>query len=298
MMKVFVRSLRMCAIAAGLCGAPVEAGVVTFGDLSLAPESYWNGPDTSGTQSADPWGGTLPVWTGSFSSGGAQFSNRFNENWGNWSGFAYSNTTDTTTEGYLNQFSSYAGSGHGDANYGMAFGYADGLNPATAADLAGLPVITLPAGAELLGAYVTNATYAALSMLFGDGFAKQFGGPSGNDEDWFKLTAYGVDSNGVLLGQTAEFYLADYRFSDNSLDYLVQDWTWFDLSDLSGASQIYFNVSSSDVGQYGLNTPGYFAIDDLTFRDTSVVPEPGSLALACCAGLGLLGTRFRRRVRR
>jgi hypothetical protein len=40
-----------------------------------------------------------------------------------------------------------------------------------------------------------------------------------------------------------------------------------------------FGLSSSDSGQYGMNTPAYFAMDHLT-----LVPEPASLVLLLCAG--------------
>ena len=49
------------------------------------------------------------------------------------------------------------------------------------------------------GAYFTNTTYTALSMLNGDGFAKQFGGASGTDADWYNITIEG------LLERTREF---------------------------------------------------------------------------------------------
>ena len=61
---------------------------------------------------------------------------------------------------------------------------------------------------------VTNTTYAALSMRDGDSFAKKFGGPSGNDPDYFRLTITGKDSGGSTIG-SVEFYLADYRFADS-----------------------------------------------------------------------------------
>jgi hypothetical protein len=45
---------------------------------------------------------------------------------------------------------------------------------------------TSPTPVTVTGAYFTNTTYAALSMLSGDSFAKKFGGASGDDPDWFK----------------------------------------------------------------------------------------------------------------
>jgi len=46
------------------------------------------------------------------------------------------------------------------------------------------------------------------------GFAKKFGGTSGNDQDWFKMTAIGYNAAGDSV-KSVDFYLADYRFDDN-----------------------------------------------------------------------------------
>jgi hypothetical protein len=50
-----------------------------------------------------------------------------------------------------------------------------------------------------------------------------------------------------------------------------------DLTSLGGAKSLSFDYASSDVGQFGINTPLYFAMDNLTL---SVVPEPSSALLA------------------
>ena len=59
-------------------------------------------------------------------------------------------------------------------------------------------------------------------MRDGDAFSKKFGGASGDDPDWFKLTITGNDSTGASVG-SVDFYLADYRSSTNSLAYIVSD---------------------------------------------------------------------------
>ena len=69
-----------------------------------------------------------------------------------------------------------------------------------------------------------------------------------------------------------EFYLADYRFADNGEDYIVDTWEYIDLSSLGAVKSLEFGLSSSDVGDFGMNTPAYFALD-------TVVPEPSSMAL-------------------
>lgn len=236
------------------------AGTVDFEDLSLPANSFHN--------------------NSAFVSGGAGFNNDFIDFGGGftgWEGFAYSNTTDTTTPGFGNQYSAITGHGAGNSStYGIGF-----VGTSTT------PTITLPAGAAPLSMQVTNTTYAYLSMHDGDTFAKKFGGVSGNDPDFLKLTITGKNALDATVG-SIDFYLADFRFANNAQDYMINDWTSIDLTPLSDASSLLFTMSSSDNGQFGMNTPAYFAMDNLTF-----VPEPG----ACMAGvllIGLLAGRQRR----
>ena len=94
-------------LVAALIAAPaVYADVSTFEDLTLASESYWNGLDLSG----------------GFISGDAYFLNAYDSYYGSWDGWAYSNTTDTTTPGNSNQYSAITGIGvSGSSNYGVAY---------------------------------------------------------------------------------------------------------------------------------------------------------------------------------
>ena len=80
--------------------------------------------------------------------------------------------------------------------------------------------------------------------------------------DWFLLTIHGLDANGKKE-KTVEFYLADFRAEDNGKEYIIEDSTRVYLSSLSSITGLQFTLSSSDNGQYGMNTPAYFAIDTL-----------------------------------
>jgi hypothetical protein len=53
--------------------------------------------------------------------------------------------------------------------------------------------------------YINNSTYAYNSMKLWDGFAKKFGGASGNDPDYFKLVIRGY-LNGLQKNDTVVFY--------------------------------------------------------------------------------------------
>ena len=118
---------------------------------------------------------------------------------------------------------------------------------------------------------LVNTTYTALSMKQGDAFAKKFGGESGSDPDWLMLTIEGFDQAQTSIG-AVEFYLADYRFSDDSLDYIVDQWTTVSLEPISQAVELRFSMSSSDVGDFGINTPTYFAADQVTLVGSPSLP--------------------------
>ena len=213
--------------------------VADFEDNQLEPDSYWNGADGSG----------------GFSSSLAYFPNDYNEDFGSFAGWAYSNMANDTTAGLSNQFSAITAAGFdtsasGGSNYGLS--YINGASKVKFTDTA---------TRKVKGLYVTNSTYAALSMKYGDDYAKEFGGPDGEDPDWFKLSVWGYQEGTET--DTVEFYLADYRFDDNSKDYIVETWQWVDLSSLGEVDSLAFGLSSSDVGNYGMNTPAYFSIDNI-----------------------------------
>jgi len=223
--------------------------VSTFEEIPLVPNSYWNG-------SSEPLGS-------SFYSGNASFTNYYDTTYGGYwsSGFAYSNIQDSTTAGMGNMYASMAGSGYnGSSNY--IVGEVDAFNHIN-------PKITLnsPATGKIVnGFFVTNATYSAISMRDGDMYGKKFGGATGNDPDWFKLTIRKWN-NGALTNDSVDFYLADYRSSNNTEDYIVKDWRWVDISSLGNVDSLQFILSSTDVGTFGINTPLFFCIDNFTTAD-------------------------------
>ena len=232
--------------------------VVNFEDIgaTLPADSAFNGPDPNGTTVAGPFMDDVVV--GSFQSERLSFNNAHSIDFGSWNQWAYANASDTSTAGFTNQFSSFAGGGAAGSST-FAIGFPDQSN------VFDPPVITREADdlRQFESLMVTNTTYAALSMRDGDSFAKKFGGVSGNDEDFFLLTISGKDASGGLVG-TVDFYLADFRFADNTLDYIVDEWVQVDLSSIADARSLEFSISSSDVGPFGINTPAYFAVDDIT----------------------------------
>jgi hypothetical protein len=255
-----------------LVGGALAQGqtVVDFQDRSLpGPNTAYYGQDSAG----------------GFTSRGASFNNVYTDFGGGfyvWDGFAYSNVVDTTTAGFGNQYAAYhlpGGGGDHSTQYGICFSF--NYSGSTVVD--SFARIALPAGTRPESIRLTNTTYTALAMRDGDGFAKKFGGVTGDDPDFFRLLIQGRDSSNHLTG-TVEFYLADYRFADPALDYIVSQWTSVDLSSLREmTTALTFQLTTSDVGEFGSNTPSYFALDNLA---VTAVPEPLSL---CLVG-GLAGT--------
>ncbi len=296
-----VRILAVCG-AFGLLGNLAFAQsvhVIDFEDYPLAGvESEFHGPVVPFTREPNKYAGDDLV--GMIQVGEAQLVNRFSEEFGSWSGFAISNTTDTTTAGYLNQFSAITGGGADNSQYAVAFGYHDievnqdnpiPFDRTNPLHLRGLPTIHLPTGSAPLSVDITNTTYAVLSMEQGDSFAKAFGGASGSDPDYFTLYIFGTDLSGNVLANFLEVQLADFRFADNSQDFILKDWLTVDLAELETAASLHFNLLSSDVGDFGMNTPAYFAMDNLT---VSAVPEPSSIVLIGLIGGALAMRRSRR----
>jgi hypothetical protein len=222
--------------------------ITTFEDLELPPNSYWNGSDLSG----------------GFTSGSLFFPNNYNPDWGTWEKWAYSTMADDSTAGYLNQFSAITAAGFdpensGGSTYGVAwvpFDWSDNDNIPIAIHVTG------EQPRQVDGLYVTNSTYAALAMENGDAVSKKFGGISGNDPDYFKLIIVGYLSGEAT--EPIEFFLADYRFENNELDYIVKSWEWVDLNDFGLVDSLTFTLESSDVGAFGMNTPSYFCVDHIT----------------------------------
>lgn len=197
---------------------------------------------------------------GSDLSGGFQINdvflpNNYNQEFASWVGWAISSKTDTVTTGFTNQYSSIAGSGVENSNtFALSFNFEPNG-------------IQLDEDKQIDGFYVTNNTYAYFSMLEGDDFAKKFGGETGDDPDYFLLTISGFKT-GQQVGESIDFYLADYRFEDPSEDYIIKDWTYVDISMLGETDSLSFELMSSDVGEFGVNTPTYFCIDNIIVNTT------------------------------
>ncbi len=225
-------------------GASLIAQTQTFtlDDLILPDTGYWNGADTTN-------------YNGGFGNQDLFFINHYTEsNWGGyWDGFAFSNWTDTTTEGYTNQWSVYAGEAHSGDIFGIGY---------VPSDLNTYQLIPITVNFQTpqypVSIWITNSTYTALAIKNGTSFSEPF-----SDGDYYYVKILGFKDGNIT--DSVIHYLADYR---NNGHFVQKDWQEVDLTPLGQVDSLKFTVFSTDVGQYGTNTPTYFCFDDLSYSST------------------------------
>lgn len=207
---------------------------------------------------------------------------------GDWSyeffngGFAVSSFTDRTGNDYMNQCSVYADCGHSGGKFVVVNGHTENANYAECATIRltdatgyrvvaeGTPVQGVAREGQFRSVWVCNTTYAYLVMRDGNAYAASLAQTKG----WFKVVFVGLDANGSATGTSVECYLANFdpeRSAAAGLDNaLLSGWKEVDLTALGTVSAVAVNFVGSDVGDWGLNTPAYCALDDLTVSVSSI----------------------------
>jgi hypothetical protein len=242
----------------GAAAGPSRVGadvVITFEDLTVPAAGFFNG----NTGTISPGQSVTTPWT----SGSVAFANTFGIDgdfeYSYWGGFSYSNVAAPGAAFFTNQYASNPGGGYNSSNYAVSY---QSLFPEF------LPAITLPLPMTVSGFRIANTTYAYGSMRDGDGFSQPLAAGTG----WFATIATGFLGSSVT--GSATYSLGDLR--GDPAPGILAGWGWFDLEPLGVVDRVEFTFAGSDVGDYGLNTPTYFAMDDLTLV---AVPEPGAWAL-------------------
>lgn len=106
--------------------------------------------------------------------------------------------------------------------------------------------IDLGNGCQPVSIKVSNTSWGYWAMKNGSAFSKAFGA-----SDWCILTVHGVGYD--RTERTIDVYLA--KNGD-----IMKDWITVDLTPLGSCGSLYFTMSSSDTGQWGMNNPAYFAL--------------------------------------
>lgn len=112
--------------------------------------------------------------------------------------------------------------------------------------------ITSPEPFQPASIQITNACYTYYTMLYGDDFCTKF-----TSADWLQLAIHGV-RDGRLTGTIAINLAIDNR--------MITTWQDVPLDKLGTVDMLYFQMTSSDTGQWGMNTPAYFCLGTLTLK--------------------------------
>ena len=166
---------------------------------------------------------------------------------GYWSGWSYSNVNDTTTAGNGNQYAAVTGGGI-SAGLELCRGIRRG-GKRRGQHLAN----DYPAEPDNRREYRRDQHDIRLPFHAQRGlFAKKF-----TSTDWFKLEISGLDASGQSTRTPVDIYLADNGS-------IVNTWQSVNLTSLGNdVSSLVFSLSSTDTGEWGMNTPAYFAVGEL-----------------------------------
>ncbi len=106
---------------------------------------------------------------------------------------------------------------------------------------------------QVKSVWVNMNSYPYYSVECGDAYARAF-----HNGDKYTLTIHGLNSKGVE--SSVDVVLASYSSGDLTIN---RGWKQVDLTSLGAVNQLYFTMSSTDTGEWGMNTPAYFCMDKL-----------------------------------
>lgn len=166
--------------------------------------------------------------------------------WEAWGGFAFSSNKNLENLGFdlTNQFSVYAPTASKFA-VGFAFGEWEGPY--------GNPIIEFSELTSLVSADIANANntyhYCVANSKIGD---------EGAEEDiWVNLIVTGYKGDTESAKLTVELAKGTQ---------VLADWKNVNLSALGEVDKLVFSIESNDVGEFGLNVPAYFCIDNILLK--------------------------------
>jgi hypothetical protein len=102
---------------------------------------------------------------------------------------------------------------------------------------------------------LTTYVYASITDEAINDFARKF-----EDGDYLKVVFSALDKLEKPTGEYVECYVVDYR---DGKRFVADNWNEFSLG--LTADRVRITIETSDVGEYGANTPLYIAIDDLVY---------------------------------
>lgn len=211
---------------------PQYGGSMLYGDFTKSDYKWYDQNNTELCAAIDPAGEGKVYWDG-----GEAISNYVNANYA------------TENVDYLQQLAAPAGGYDGSQNFCMHFGNFDG------------GYYTTPRGGmwfhdgvarTIDHLYVVPAAYTLSVGILGDAYT-----PRAEADDWVKYVAIGTDAQGNT--SETEIYVCQNGVFNT-------EWQRWDLSVLGDIVRLDFNILSSMVGDWGLQIPAYFAVDNIAVR--------------------------------
>ncbi len=180
-----------------------------------------------------------------------EFEYFYNEEYAYWGGFAQSRVKDADAANglFANQYAVYneaAASGDSFLIY-----YYDSYNEPC-------DIVVKQQGVSLRDVMLnlTTYTYASITNEDINDFARIF-----VDGDYLKVVFTGMRGNEAT--GVVECYVVDYR--DGKCE-MTTEWTTFSLANLGeGYDRVSVTIETTDVGEWGANTPLYIAMDNLSY---------------------------------
>ena len=182
-----------------------------------------------------------------------RFEHFYNEEFDYWGGFAQSKKYDTDLANglFANQYSVYNTKAKSGDIF-LLYYYDSYSEPCD--------IIFKREGIRLQSIHLnlTTYTYASITDEEINDFARVFG-----DGDYLKVVFTPlVDAETVEADKAVECYVVDYRDGKREV---ATDWKRYDLLFDAEYYGVRVTIETTDVGQYGANTPLYIAMDDLFY---------------------------------
>jgi hypothetical protein len=174
----------------------------------------------------------------------------YNDEYNYWGGFALSKVydRDATNGKYENQYAVYNTDAASGDNF-LLYYYDSYSDPC---DMVFIKQSALLHSVKL---NLTTYVYASITDEAINDFARKF-----EDGDYLKVVFSALDKLEKPTGESVECYVVDYR---DGKRFVADNWNEFLLG--FTADRVRITIETSDVGEYGANTPLYIAIDDLVY---------------------------------
>lgn len=209
------------------------------------------------------WNGGLALSKWNYRSNPGSSANITGSGTGDW-WYSYNNQMSvyntTSTDG------SNVNAGHSGNNFAVVYGYQDFYN----SQWMSKPSFEFNVVSDLKGLWYCNTSYTYGVIMNGNQFgasgvstplSKQVDS-EGNHIGYFQVELECYDSKGKLLGTYIQV-LADYR--NGKKQDPVTTWTYWPINQ-TDVKTVKLNFAGSDSGNYGLNTPAYICLDDITIE--------------------------------